>query len=181
MSTRVASSGASTLSLSSGSVFDGRRLNHQGPPLTVSPSSSSSSSSTVPRMSYALKIFAYSATKIASCRPSRARPGRGAPAAIEGHQAYRARLAEPPGIPRRRAQDPQMAPPPHLDALPDGLASRARRRRLHDRVGQRFQIVLLLLGGAVREAHHLPAPRHGPPLRCGGAKVVAVRLAVGGW
>src|SRR5256885_14559506 len=37
----VASSSASTLSRSSGSVLDGRTLNHQVPAVTVSPSSSS--------------------------------------------------------------------------------------------------------------------------------------------
>src|SRR5258708_27760057 len=89
-------------------------------------------------------------------------------------------LAQPPGIPRRGAQDPQMAPPPDVYALPARLTSRARRGRLHDRVGERLQIVLLLLGGAVRKADHLPAPRHRHPIGVRGAKVVAVRLNVGG-
>src|SRR5258706_13572776 len=73
-----------------------------------------------------------------------------------------------------------MAPPPDLDALPDGLARRARRRRLHDRIGQRLQVVLLLLGGALRKPEYLPAPLHGHPVGERGAKVVAVRLKVGG-
>ena len=38
---QVASSAASALSRSSGSVLDGRRLNHHPPPLTVRPSRSS--------------------------------------------------------------------------------------------------------------------------------------------
>src|SRR5258706_2877440 len=172
---------------------------------TASATPSSSSSGTVPRMSYALKIFAYSATltlalptlaALSTPRrpppfPRRARrtepTGRGlatlaelAPRqGVEGGSSPLG-LAQPPGIPRRGAQNSQMAPPPDLDALPDVLARRARRRRLHDRIGHRLQVVLLLLGGAVRKPEHLPAPRHGHPVGVRGAKVVAVRLNVGG-
>src|SRR5260370_1129663 len=89
-------------------------------------------------------------------------------------------LAQPPGIPGRGAQDPQMAPPPDLYPLPDRLTSRARRRRLRARVGERLQIVLPLRGGAARRADPLPAPRHRHPIGVRGAKVVAVRLNVGG-
>src|SRR5258708_12912671 len=85
-------------------------------------------------------------------------------------------LAQPPGIPRRGAQDPQMAPPPDLYALPDRLTSRARRRRLHDRVGERLQIVLLLLGGAVRKADHPPAPRPPPPIGGPAPNALTLRL-----
>src|SRR5258708_6351878 len=166
---------------------------------TASATPSSSSSGTVPRMSYALKIFSYSATLTlalpglaALSTPRRPPPF---PRRDRRTRAYRARpvhargacsgrgveggsspleLAQPPGIPRRGAQNPQMAPPPDLDALPDGLARRARRRRLHDRIGQRLQVVVLLLGGALRKPEPPPAPPHGPPVGFRSANVLTL-------
>src|SRR6516225_11522646 len=143
---------------------------------TASATLSSSSSGTVPRMSYALKIFAYSATK--GCLPrlllrcqAPGCPGHDAPGrdrwtpSLPGMPRRRshAGLARP-AVLRRRAQHPEMAAPAHLDPLPDRLAGRARFRRLHHRVGQGLQIVLLLLGRAVREAEHFPADGHGHPV-----------------
>src|SRR5260370_15972109 len=119
---------------------------------TASATPSSISSGTVPRMSYALKIFAYSATT--ACLPPSPRlpvPGRDALGRDRRTRAYRARpgtargactaggeggrplaLAEPAGVPRPGTQYPQVAPAPDLHALADVLTRRARRR-LHGR------------------------------------------------
>src|SRR5215471_8932927 len=159
---------------------------------TASAISSSSSSGTMPRMSYALKIFAYCPTsaflryRLATTdawTTSLPAGGRRPAAVARAGRPAAARLRGPAPVLRGGAQHPQVATPADLDPLADRLDAGGREDRLPDRVGQRLQVVGL---GRVRvgridgEADHVPAPGGREPRRVSGAQVVTVGLHVGG-
>src|SRR3984885_13778372 len=76
-----------------------------------------------------------------------------------------------------------MAAAAHLDPLADGLRVAALPRLgLHDRVGQRLQVIFPLPGrlGIDRQAHHIPASRGDQPGSVLLTQVVAVRLYIRG-
>src|SRR6266487_3488367 len=128
----------------------------------ASATSSPSSSGTMPRMSYALKIFARSV--IASSLWFAA----SATVAMSNAQSP------------RRPQHAQVAAAAHLDPLTDGLFGGLRSRGLPDRVRQCLQVVVSRLRGLHRQPNDLPAQRRGQPLGVRRAQIVTVRLHVGG-
>src|ERR1700722_7654652 len=152
---------------------------------TASATPSSSWSGTTPLMSYALTMLARSPT---AGHASRLRPGLG---------LYLASLSVLRGA---RAQHAEVAAAAAVGALADGLlagvvdvsarvsarvfaevfAEPALGMGLHDRVGQRFQVVGALLGRVHGQPHHIPAARRGQPAGVLLAQVIAVRLDVRG-
>src|SRR5215471_16836291 len=159
---------------------------------TASAISSSSSSGTMPRMSYALKIFAYCPTsaflryRLATTdawTTSLPAGGRRPAAVARAGRPAAARLRGPAPVLRGGAQHPQVATPADLDPLADRLDAGGRPDRLPDRVGQRLQVVCLArvrVGRIDGEADHIPAPWGREPPRVSGAQVVTVGLHVGG-
>src|SRR6266542_6372317 len=155
----------------------------------ASATSSPSSSGTMPRMSYALKIFARSvigsslwfAASATVAMSNAQSPSLPSPATLgfRGFAGLRfARAAR--GTRRRRPQHAQVAAAAYLDPLTDGLFGGLRSRGLPDRVRQCLQVVVSRLRGLHRQPNDLPAQRRGQPLGVRRAQIVTVRLHVGG-
>ena len=84
---------------------------------------------------------------------------------------------------RHRPQHPQMSAAADLDALADGLRS-AGRRRLPDRIRERFEIIGRCLGHLgwrrQRKPYHFPPLGGCQPVGMRLTQVITVRLYVGG-